>query len=126
MRARSPDGAVAFDLAGTVFRVVGLKGRDLAWAREHYRPFFTNRRPSVTIALQVVNHSARTGPRRPQLAWTNGFFDLRFGPYRARGGVPATRVRFTAPATRPPLNPGVFRLLCSFLLFQRCPPGALD
>lgn len=101
-----------------VFRISGLSREARAWTAQRYRPFLVDKAPDVTIAIRAIERSARLRGRPPRLRRDDGSFELALGPCRAAGRQDGRQVRFTVPAAMAPLNPTVFRALCSFLLFR--------
>jgi hypothetical protein len=112
----SPRADVHLDIAGTVFRVSGLRRRDVGAVRRRYRPFLATAAPEeITVAVGVRSAPRpRIGP--PRVAWRGAGFDFVVGGCRATGRNGT--VRFVTPSALGPLNPVVFRALASFLLFR--------
>jgi hypothetical protein len=107
------------EVAGLVFRVAGLAAAGRAWVEGRYGPFLSRRAPTFGVHVRGGERYRRGRTPRPSVMWNDCRFALASYPSRAEGDLGRRRVAFRA-GPGPALNPDLFRLLCSFLLMQKC------
>lgn len=116
--ALSRSRSVHLDIAGVVFRVVGVSEESLDWLKERYRPFLSNKPASVTLKVELQQRRPRGRPPRPSVEWRNGNFTITLAACRAEGSLATKRVRLFVPPAPSALSPSLFRILCSLLLLR--------
>lgn len=118
MGSASPNGALHLEIAGHVFRVVGVNGEARAWIQDRYRPFLTAKPPRTTLTLKVGARWPRGRPPRPHVEWDGDCFRITMVTCRAEGDLTTGRVRLSVPPAPTALSPSLFRALSSFLLLR--------
>lgn len=115
---RTRDGALRIDVAGHVFRIVGAPAAARAWIGERYRPFLTDKPPSMTLTVRSDARWTAGRPLRPRVALEDGTFRIALANCRAEGDLTTGRARLSVPRAPAALSPSLFRALSSLLLVR--------
>lgn len=118
MRRSTRDGALHIDVAGHVFRIVGAPAVSRAWITERYRPFLTDKPPSMTLTVRPDAHWRRGRPLRPRVELDEGAFRITLANCRADGDLTTKRARLAVPRVPSALSPSLLRALSSLLLVR--------
>ncbi|HYL79853.1 MAG TPA: hypothetical protein VEU07_03520 [Candidatus Acidoferrum sp.] len=107
------------EIAGLVFRIVGLTGPAWIWLRERYRPFLTHKPAEVTVKVTGRQSWPKGRPPRPSLDWDADRFRFNLAACRGEGDLASKHVRLSVPPAPSALGPSVFRILSTILLLQK-------